>query len=112
MATGHLKIIFLPPNLFYLLSFTMKTIGAFFRLIRWPNLIFIILTQVMFRYFILPFVYLQAHPGYETVKLSELLFYLLVFASVCIALPHYIMRRNPEAVFCQGKNQNGPRRQQ
>lgn len=91
MATGRLKIIFLPPNLFYLLSFTMKTIGAFFRLIRWPNLAFIILTQVMFRYFILPFVYLQAHPGYEAVKLSELLFYLLVFASVCIAAAGYII---------------------
>jgi len=69
----------------------MKMIGAFFRLIRWPNLIFIILTQVMFRYFILPFVYLQAHLGYEAVRLSELLFYLLVFASVCIAAAGYII---------------------
>jgi len=69
----------------------MKTIGAFFRLIRWPNLIFIILTQVLFRYFILPFVYLEAHAGYEAIKLSEGLFYLLVIASVCIAAAGYII---------------------
>jgi len=69
----------------------MKTIGAFFRLIRWPNLIFIILTQALFRYFILPFVYLEAHPGYEAIKLSEGLFYLLVLASVCIAAAGYII---------------------
>jgi 4-hydroxybenzoate polyprenyltransferase len=69
----------------------MKTIGAFFRLIRWPNLIFIVLTQVLFRYIILPFVYLEAHPGYEGIKLSEKLFYLLVFASVCIAAAGYII---------------------
>lgn len=69
----------------------MKTIGAFFRLIRWPNLIFIILTQALFRYFILPFVYLDAHPGYEAIKLSEGLFYLLVLASVCIAAAGYII---------------------
>ena len=69
----------------------MKTIGAFFRLIRWPNLIFIILTQALFRYCILPFVYLEAHPGYEAIKLSEGLFYLLVLASVCIAAAGYII---------------------
>jgi 4-hydroxybenzoate polyprenyltransferase len=28
----------------------MKTIAAFFRLIRWPNLVFIVLTQVLFYY--------------------------------------------------------------
>jgi 4-hydroxybenzoate polyprenyltransferase len=69
----------------------MKIIAAFFRLIRWPNLLFIVLTQMLFRYFILPFVYLQAHPGYENIKLSETLFYLLVLASVCIAAAGYII---------------------
>lgn len=69
----------------------MKTLSAFFRLIRWPNLLFIVLTQMLFRYFILPFVYLEAHPGYEGIKLSEQLFYLLVFASVCIAAAGYII---------------------
>ena len=69
----------------------MKTLAAFFRLIRWPNLLFIVLTQMMFRYFILPFVYLESHPGYENIKLSENLFYLLVLASVCIAAAGYII---------------------
>jgi 4-hydroxybenzoate polyprenyltransferase len=69
----------------------MKTLTAFFRLIRWPNLLFIVLTQMMFRYFILPFVYEQAHPGYESIKLSEPLFYLLVAASVCIAAAGYVI---------------------
>ena len=69
----------------------MKVIAAFFRLIRWPNLVFIVLTQMLFRYFILPFVYLEAHTGYENIKLSQSLFYLLVLASVCIAGAGYII---------------------
>ena len=60
-------------------------------MIRWPNLLFIVLTQVLFRYFILHFVYLDAHPGYEAINLSEKLFYLLVLASVCIAAAGYII---------------------
>ncbi len=69
----------------------MKTLTAFFRLIRWPNLLFIVLTQMLFRYFILPFVYATPHEGYESIKLSEGLFYLLVPASVCIAAAGYII---------------------
>ena len=69
----------------------MKAIAAFFRLIRWPNLLFIALTQSLFRYCILPFVYLEGHPGYESIKLSEGLFFLLVTASVCIAAAGYII---------------------
>ena len=69
----------------------MKEIAAFFRLIRWPNLVFIAITQILFRYFILDFVYEQNHPGYEQIKLSENLFYLLVLASVCIAAAGYII---------------------
>ena len=69
----------------------MKVIAAFFRLIRWPNLLFIVLTQMLFRYFILPFVYAKNHPGYEDVKLSETSFYLLVAASVFIAAAGYII---------------------
>lgn len=69
----------------------MKIIAAFFRLIRWPNLLFIVLTQMLFRYFILPFVYLGGHAGYENIKLSQSLFYLLVLASVCIAGAGYII---------------------
>ena len=69
----------------------MKAIIAFFKLIRWPNLLFIVLTQMLFRYFILPFVYLEAHQGYEGIKLSQPLFFLLVLASVCIAGAGYII---------------------
>jgi 4-hydroxybenzoate polyprenyltransferase len=69
----------------------MKAIPAFFRLIRWPNLLFIIITQVLFRYFILPFVYLESHEGYENIKLSNSLFVLMVLASVCIAGAGYII---------------------
>ena len=69
----------------------MKAIPAFFRLIRWPNLLFIVLTQALFRYFILPFVYLYGHEGYENIKLSNSLFFILVLASVCIAGAGYII---------------------
>lgn len=69
----------------------MKAIPAFFRLIRWPNLLFIVLTQALFRYFILPFVYLDGHEGYENIKLSNSLFFILVLASVCIAGAGYII---------------------
>jgi 4-hydroxybenzoate polyprenyltransferase len=90
MATGLYKIIFLQPDLQFK-DVPMKTPVAFFKLIRWPNLVFIALTQVLFRYFILPFVYQEAHPGYEAIKLSETSFYLLVFASLCIAAAGYII---------------------
>jgi 4-hydroxybenzoate polyprenyltransferase len=69
----------------------MKAFTAFFKLIRWPNLLFIVLTQVLFRYFILFFVYREGHPGYEEIKLTQSLFFLLVFASVCIAAAGYII---------------------
>lgn len=69
----------------------MNSIIAFFKLIRWPNLVFIILTQFIFFFSILPFVYTNAHPGYETIKLTNTLFILLTTASVCIAAAGYII---------------------
>ena len=69
----------------------MKALAAFFRLIRWPNLLFIVLTQTLFRYFILPFVYLNENSGLAGIRLSEKLFYLLVLSSVCIAAAGYII---------------------
>lgn len=69
----------------------MKSIATFFRLIRWPNLFFIVLTQMLFRYFILPFVYFGDHTGYDQIKLSQPLFFLLLLASVCIAGGGYII---------------------
>ncbi len=68
----------------------MKLLSAFFRLIRWPNLVFIALTQILFYYcIIIP----TLPPGYDNVpyKLSPLIFYLLVLASVLIAAAGYII---------------------
>src|SRR5664279_769016 len=68
----------------------MKLISAFLRLIRWPNLVFIALTQLLFFYCViiptLPDSYYQRGN-----KLTPLLFYLLVAASVLIAAAGYII---------------------
>ncbi|MEO6719654.1 MAG: geranylgeranylglycerol-phosphate geranylgeranyltransferase [Ferruginibacter sp.] len=68
----------------------MKLLSAFFRLIRWPNLIFIALTQILFYYCIilpsLPADYFQLQH-----KLTTQVFYLLVTASVLIAAAGYII---------------------
>ncbi len=69
----------------------MNPVTAFLKLIRWPNLFFIILTQLLFRYFVLPFVYRNPFGNFDNVKLSSNLFYLLVIASVCIAAAGYII---------------------
>jgi 4-hydroxybenzoate polyprenyltransferase len=62
--------------------------GAFFRLIRWPNLVFIFLTQWLFYYLILL-------PGYNGSALRPLLspalFYWLTLSSVLIAAAGYII---------------------
>lgn len=68
----------------------MNVLSAFFKLVRLPNLFFIILTQLLFRFFILRFVYINAE-GSPGMKLSLPLFYWLVFASVCIAAAGYII---------------------
>jgi 4-hydroxybenzoate polyprenyltransferase len=69
----------------------MNVLSAFFKLVRWPNLLFIALTQVLFRFFILRFVFFNSPSGFESLRLSLPLFYLLVFASVCIAAAGYII---------------------
>lgn len=58
----------------------MKLIPAFFKLIRWPNLIFIVLTQALFQCCIYYPVYKNNIPGGDTFQ-----FILLVVASVFIA---------------------------
>ncbi len=64
----------------------MKLISAFFKLIRWPNLLFILITQWLFYFCIyLPLLNKQPH------AFSHLLFGLLVAASVCIAAAGYII---------------------
>ncbi len=66
----------------------MKLIPAFFRLIRWPNLVFIVLTQALFYYGIL----LPVFKDYQAVpSLSQKFFWLMVIASVLIAAAGYII---------------------
>jgi 4-hydroxybenzoate polyprenyltransferase len=60
----------------------MKLISAFFKLLRWPNLIFIVLTQLLFYYCI----YL---PLYQTQQTYLLMW--LIIASVSIAAAGYII---------------------
>jgi 4-hydroxybenzoate polyprenyltransferase len=69
----------------------MKLIAAFFRLIRWNNLIFIILTQFLFYYFII----LPGFADQPDIVLKNILtpfyFYLLCASSVLIAAAGYII---------------------
>jgi len=60
----------------------MKLINAFFRLIRWPNLVFIILTQVLFYFCIY-------EPLFQKNDLQPLLW--IILASVSIAAAGYII---------------------
>jgi 4-hydroxybenzoate polyprenyltransferase len=65
----------------------MKLIKAFFRLIRWPNLVFIVLTQCLFYYCII----LPGFSASPVVPISPHIFILIVAASVCIAAGGYII---------------------
>lgn len=66
----------------------MKRVKAFFRLIRWSNLVFIIITQFLFRYAVLlPILEASGTSSF----LTELLFYELVMASVLIAAGGYVI---------------------
>lgn len=64
----------------------MGLLKPFLRLIRWPNLLFIILTQVLFEFCIYRTVY-----GEHIYKYNNAQFILLVVASVCIAAAGYII---------------------
>lgn len=66
----------------------MNKIRAFFTLIRWPNLVFIAITQVLFAYCIVMPVYYAI--GQTPIVKSITLFW-LIFASVCIAAAGYII---------------------
>jgi 4-hydroxybenzoate polyprenyltransferase len=66
----------------------MKLIPAFFRLIRWPNLVFIVLTQALFYYCVLIPVFKDYH---AEPSLQQNAFWLLVLASVLIAAAGYII---------------------
>jgi len=60
----------------------MRLTTAFFKLVRWPNLIFIVLTQLLFYYCI----YLPLYQDPQTQFLAW-----LITASVCIAAAGYII---------------------
>jgi len=66
----------------------LKLITAFFRLVRWPNLVFIAITQLLF-------VYAIVHPIFGTVgvvpNLHGWYFFLLMLSSVLIAAAGYII---------------------
>jgi 4-hydroxybenzoate polyprenyltransferase len=62
----------------------LKLIIAFFQLIRWPNLVFIALTQILFEYCIYERVFTNDIHTYQS-------FYLLIIASVLIAAAGYII---------------------
>lgn len=64
----------------------MALIKPFFKLIRWPNLVFIILTQVVFEFCIYRPIYTGNIPEHNTFQ-----FILLVVASVFIAAAGYII---------------------
>ena len=68
----------------------MKLIAAFFRLIRWPNLLFIALTQIFFYYFVLHASVIN-ESGENFIKQRSSLFILLVISSVLIAAAGYII---------------------
>jgi 4-hydroxybenzoate polyprenyltransferase len=63
-----------------------QLLGAFFRLIRWPNLVFIFLTQLLFYYCI----QLPLH-GQDQPILQPRQFFLLAISSVLIAAAGYII---------------------
>ena len=65
----------------------MKSIAAFFRLVRWPNLVFIVLTQFLFEYCIYQRIY--GYSWNNPVETRQFIF--LVLASVLIAAAGYII---------------------
>jgi 4-hydroxybenzoate polyprenyltransferase len=68
--------------------FELKTVPAFFRLIRWPNLVFILLTQGMFEYCVLRPVFVSASIHNN---LHGVYFLLITFSHVLIAAAGYII---------------------
>ncbi|MBC7650116.1 MAG: geranylgeranylglycerol-phosphate geranylgeranyltransferase [Deinococcales bacterium] len=66
----------------------MKIITSFFRLIRWPNLLFIALTMIMFRYCIIQPIFSAAG---ITQNIHGIYFWLLVTSYVFIAAAGYII---------------------
>ena len=66
----------------------MKLVTAFLRLIRWPNLVFIVVTQCLFYYLIAIPVFTTYH---STLLVSQNSFWFIVISSVLIAAAGYII---------------------
>lgn len=66
----------------------MTLVAPFLKLVRWPNLVFIAITQVLFNYGVVHPLFLQAR---LVPNLSHASFLLLCFASVLIAAAGYII---------------------
>jgi 4-hydroxybenzoate polyprenyltransferase len=68
----------------------MKQVMAFFRVMRWPNLVFIGITQLLFHFFVvIPAA--QGHINQFPLRLTTPLLILLCFSSICIAAAGYII---------------------
>jgi 4-hydroxybenzoate polyprenyltransferase len=67
-----------------------QLLKAFFRLVRWPNLVFILLTQLLFYYCIQLPLHHQHDTFWEPI-LKPRLFFLLAISSVLIAAAGYII---------------------
>lgn len=88
---------------------TMKLLTAFFKLVRWPNLAFIALTQVLFYYAIV--IPSFAVNNYNGLQLNPPLLVYLILSSVLIAAAGYIINdyfdlnidqvNKPEAIIIQ-----------
>ena len=87
MVTGNMKRLLL-LNKSPIEIFTMKLVLAFFRMIRLPNLFFIVLTQFLF-YFCIVSPILEE--GHLQPKINASLLIILVIASVFIAAAGYII---------------------
>jgi len=73
------------------ISYMIQLLGAFLRLVRWPNLVFIALTQFLFYYFILLPGYRISNLEVYVNSLQPTLFCLLSLSSVLIAAAGYII---------------------
>ena len=66
----------------------MKLVTAFLRLVRWPNLVFIVITQYLFYYLVTVSVFNSYN---SSPALTQTLFWLIVLSSVFIAAAGYII---------------------
>ncbi|MEI9957752.1 MAG: hypothetical protein WDM90_15955 [Ferruginibacter sp.] len=80
----------------------MKLITAFFRLIRWPNLVFIVVTQLLFYYCIILPITCGA-PSFSPFNYHEFYLILLSFSSVLIAAAGYIINDYFDLSIDRGK---------